>query len=84
MAIILVPKGTEGLGTEDVGSKMGIRMTSTAEVSYEDVRVPLENIVGAEGKGFYQVRLRLQIAQPAPGPNLYTPDDAANRHFRVL
>ncbi|MBN2184980.1 MAG: acyl-CoA dehydrogenase family protein [Candidatus Krumholzibacteriota bacterium] len=72
MAIILVPKDTEGLGTEDVGSKMGIRMTSTAEVSYDDVRVPVENLIGAEGKGFYQVleffdESRVEIAATALG-----------------
>ena len=72
MAIILVPKDTEGLGTEDVGAKMGIRMTSTAEVSYEDVRVPIENIIGVEGKGFYQVleffdESRVEIAATALG-----------------
>ncbi len=72
MAVILVPKGTKGLATEDVGPKMGIRMTSTAEVSYDDVRVPLENIIGEEGKGFYQVleffdESRVEIAATALG-----------------
>ncbi|MBN2070527.1 MAG: acyl-CoA dehydrogenase family protein [Candidatus Krumholzibacteriota bacterium] len=72
MAIILVPKDTGGLTTEDVGSKMGIKMTSTAEVSYDDVKVPLENIIGVEGKGFYQVleffdESRVEIAATALG-----------------
>ncbi|MCK4539227.1 MAG: acyl-CoA dehydrogenase family protein [Candidatus Krumholzibacteria bacterium] len=72
MAIIIVPKDAEGLTTEDVGSKMGIKMTSTAEVSYNDVRVPLGNIIGAEGRGFYQVleffdESRVEIAATSLG-----------------
>lgn len=72
MAVILVPKGVEGLTTEDVGAKMGIKMTSTAEVSFDDVRVPAENLVGKEGKGFYQVleffdESRVEIAATALG-----------------
>ena len=39
----------------DVGHQMGIRMTATGEVTYKDVRVPAGNLVGEEGKGFYQI-----------------------------
>jgi alkylation response protein AidB-like acyl-CoA dehydrogenase len=72
MATILVPRGAEGLSTEDVGSKMGIKMTSTAEVIFEDVSVPAENIIGEDGKGFYQVleffdESRVEIAATALG-----------------
>jgi alkylation response protein AidB-like acyl-CoA dehydrogenase len=72
MATILVPKDAEGLSTEDVGDKMGIKMTSTAEVIYDNVRVPLDNLIGDEGKGFYQVleffdESRAEIAATALG-----------------
>ncbi len=72
MSTILVPKDADGLSTEDVGSKMGIRMTSTAEVIFDDVRVPRSNIIGKEGKGFYQVleffdESRVEIAATALG-----------------
>jgi alkylation response protein AidB-like acyl-CoA dehydrogenase len=71
-SIILVPKGTPGLEAAEVGEKMGIRMTSTAEVSFSGVEVPLENVVGQEGKGFYQVleffdESRVEIAATAVG-----------------
>ncbi|HMA76741.1 MAG TPA: acyl-CoA dehydrogenase family protein, partial [Candidatus Krumholzibacteriaceae bacterium] len=55
MACIIVDSDAQGVTTEDVGQKMGIKMTSTAEISFDDVEVPLENIIGEEGKGFYQV-----------------------------
>lgn len=72
MATIIVDKGTEGLSTEDVGIKMGIKMTSTAEVVFDDVEVPSENIIGEEGRGFYQVleffdESRIEIAATALG-----------------
>lgn len=72
MSLILVEKGAEGLSTEDVGEKMGIKMTSTAEVSFDEVKVPLENLVGKEGKGFYHVleffdESRVEIAATALG-----------------
>lgn len=55
ISMILVPADTKGVSAVDVGDKMGIRTTATAEVNFKDVRVPAENVVGAEGKGFYQV-----------------------------
>jgi len=72
MATILVEKGTEGLTAESVGDKMGIKMTSTAEISFSDVIVPIENLIGEEGKGFYHVleffdESRIEIAATALG-----------------
>ena len=72
MSVILVEAGREGLTTADVGRKMGIRMMATAEVNFKDVRVPLENLLGEEGRGFYQVlhffdESRIQVAAQALG-----------------
>jgi alkylation response protein AidB-like acyl-CoA dehydrogenase len=55
ISLILVEAEREGVTATDIGAKMGIHMMSTAEVSYKDVRVPVSNIIGKEGKGFYQV-----------------------------
>jgi alkylation response protein AidB-like acyl-CoA dehydrogenase len=71
-SVIIVEKGTPGYTTSDVGEKMGIKMTSTAELSFNDVRVPVSNLVGEEGKGFYQVleffdESRVEIAAQALG-----------------
>ena len=40
--------------------KMGMHSSDTAELSFEDVRVPAENILGQEGKGFYHISWELQ------------------------
>ena len=55
ISMILVEGDRKGVSSVDVGDKMGIRLMATAEVSFKDVRVPRSNLVGEEGKGFYQV-----------------------------
>ncbi len=72
MSLILVEADRPGLSTHDVGDKMGIHMMATAEVNLKDVRVPLANLIGEEGKGFYQVlnffdESRIQVAAQALG-----------------
>jgi alkylation response protein AidB-like acyl-CoA dehydrogenase len=54
-SMILVEADSDGLDFVDVGAKMGIRMIPTGEVSFKNVRVPVKNLIGDEGKGFYQV-----------------------------
>jgi len=71
-SVIIVEKGTPGYSTADVGEKMGIKMTSTGELSFNDVRVPVSNLVGQENKGFYHVleffdESRIEIAAQALG-----------------
>jgi alkylation response protein AidB-like acyl-CoA dehydrogenase len=55
ISMILVEGERPGLTSADVGEKMGIHMMATAEVNYRDVRVPSANLIGKEGRGFYQV-----------------------------
>jgi alkylation response protein AidB-like acyl-CoA dehydrogenase len=55
ISLILVEAERDGLTATDIGDKMGIHMMSTAEINYKDVRVPVSNVIGQEGKGFYHV-----------------------------
>jgi alkylation response protein AidB-like acyl-CoA dehydrogenase len=55
LSLILVEADNPGLSIRDVGKKMGISLTYTAEVVFKDVRVPMENLIGKNNKGFYQL-----------------------------
>jgi len=55
ISMIVVEADRKGITAVDVGDKMGILMMPTAEVAFKDVRVPVSNLIGKEGKGFYQV-----------------------------
>ena len=51
----IVERGMPGFTTGTIHGKLGIRASDTAEIAFEDVRVPQSNLVGKEGKGFYQL-----------------------------
>jgi acyl-CoA dehydrogenase len=55
LSVILVESDRPGVSSTDIGEKMGITLTHTAEVNFKDVRVPLSNLVGEENRGFYHV-----------------------------
>ena len=55
LSLLLVEADRPGVSTNDVGSKMGIRMMHTAEVNFKNVRLPRENLIGELNRGFYQV-----------------------------
>ena len=52
MSAIIVEAGTPGFTVGKVENKMGLRGSETAELIFEDCRVPAENLLGQEGKGF--------------------------------
>jgi acyl-CoA dehydrogenase len=52
LSIICVPTESEGFTVGRKLKKIGLRQQDTAELSYSDVRVPVENLLGEEGAGF--------------------------------
>jgi alkylation response protein AidB-like acyl-CoA dehydrogenase len=52
---ILVESDRDGFSAEKITGKMGIRASDTAELVFDDVRVPEENLVGNRGGGFLQL-----------------------------
>ncbi|MCK9540976.1 MAG: acyl-CoA dehydrogenase family protein [Novosphingobium sp.] len=52
ISCVVVEKGTEGLSFGAPERKLGWHASPTAQVMFDNVRVPVENRVGAEGDGF--------------------------------
>ena len=52
MSAFIVEKGTPGFTFGTKEKKMGIKGSSTYELRFRDCRIPRENLLGAEGKGF--------------------------------
>lgn len=52
VSALLVDAPAEGFSFRKYKTKMGIRASSTAELTFKDVRVPKENLLGEPGKGF--------------------------------
>lgn len=53
-SVILVESNREGFEAVKIRNKLGIRASDTGELAFKDVRVPQKNLVGEEGRGFYQ------------------------------
>ena len=54
-SLIVVPADASGITRNKIHGKLGIRSSDTAEIAFEDVRVPQSNLVGKEGNGFRQL-----------------------------
>lgn len=54
MTAFVVERGTPGLKAGKKENKLGMRASETAEMIFEDCRVPAENILGEVGDGFIQ------------------------------
>jgi alkylation response protein AidB-like acyl-CoA dehydrogenase len=54
-SLILVEADRPGITATPIKGKMGLRASDTAEVAFENVRVPKENLIGTRGQGFRQV-----------------------------
>jgi len=52
---VIVESDRDGFSSEKITGKLGIRASDTAELIFDDVRVPEENLVGTEGFGFLQL-----------------------------
>ena len=70
MSTIIVETDRPGFEATEMGEKMGLKMTSTAQIALDSVRVPLTNLVGVEGRGAYHAlelfdEMRVKVAARA-------------------
>jgi alkylation response protein AidB-like acyl-CoA dehydrogenase len=59
-SLFLVDTDLPGFGVSRKLDKLGMRSSDTAELVLNDVRVPADGLLGAEGKGFPQIMWELQ------------------------
>ena len=67
ISIFAVEKGTPGFTVGRALDKTGWRSSDTAELHFENCRVPADQLLGDEGKGFYAVMKNFQTERIALG-----------------
>jgi len=67
ISAFLVEKDTKGFKVGQLEDKLGLRGSRTAELIFEDCRVPKENMLGEKNKGFYGVMDTLDRGRTAVG-----------------
>jgi len=67
MSAFIVPRETEGLIIGKIEDKMGHRASNTAEIFFDDVKVPAENLLGKEGIGFIIAMKTFEGSRPPVG-----------------
>ncbi len=60
ISLIVVEMGTPGFSASNL-HKMGWHSSDTGELAFDDVRVPVENLVGQENQGFYYIMDSFQL-----------------------
>lgn len=66
-SMILVKPDTAGVTVHPREKKMGLKGSPTHMITFENVRVPLENLLGDEGSGFYQTMQTLDSGRISIG-----------------
>jgi acyl-CoA dehydrogenase len=60
VSLLVIDSATPGFTVAKKISKMGWHSSDTAELSFEDCLVPVENLLGAEGDGFRGIMINFQ------------------------
>ena len=56
-SLICLPMKTKGVQIAQKLDKLGMRSSDTAQIFFDDVKVPVRNLIGQEGMGFiYQMQ----------------------------
>ncbi len=67
LTAFIVPMDTPGIKVGKHENKMGHRASNTAELFFDDVKVPAANVIRREGLGFVIAMKTLDLARPAVG-----------------
>ena len=80
MSAFIVPMDAPGVTIEKHLDKMGQRATDTSAFALQDVRVPVENLLGEEGDGFKIAMATLDFTRPGTAVGAVGVAQAAYEH----
>ncbi len=66
-SVFILEKGMPGFTIGKKESKLGIKSSDTRELIFEDVEVPVENLLAEEGSGFHIMMKTLDFSRPSVG-----------------
>ena len=85
-SLFVVPTDLDGFQVSRKLDKLGVRCSDTAELFFDNLRVPVENLIGKEGEGFiYQMQqFQHERFSSLPGGYIATQDmiDMTVKHIR--
>ena len=61
ISMLLIEKGTPGFEVQRMPKKLGMHGSDTGELTFDNCRVPAENLIGEENRGFYQLMGGFQL-----------------------
>tara|TARA_R110002020_G_scaffold279340_3_gene495086 strand:- start:253 stop:1422 length:1170 start_codon:yes stop_codon:yes gene_type:complete len=70
MSIFIVDRETPGISASKL-DKLGWRASDTAEIAFDDVEIPAENLMGEEGKGFSYIMQHFALERLIMGINAH-------------
>ena len=77
LSLILVDRGTPGFSVKRRLNKLGWRASETAELTFEDCRVPVTSLVGELNRGFYHLMHNLDFERALVGADAVGLADSA-------
>ncbi len=70
-SLFVVPTDIEGFSVSKKLDKLGMRASDTAELFFDNMKIPAENLIGVEGEGFIQQMMQFQHERFAVLPMAY-------------
>lgn len=71
VSLLVIDRQSEGVSARKL-KKLGWHASDTAELSFDNVKVPVENLIGEEGRGFYYLMNGLQLERLCAVPACVT------------
>ena len=81
VSLLVIDRNAEGVSARKL-KKLGWHSSDTAELSFDNVKVPKENLLGDEGKGFYYLMGGLQLERLAGAVSGYASCEATMEYTK--